>query len=97
MRNGDYWNGLEMQLTSYLTSDECDHGWFLAVRFSDSKTEVARTQALASRTRAASAATGFKLRSDWVDARWKKSASELNPNEPRTRESPPDPESEAEE
>jgi len=32
MTNGEYWNGLEEQLTSYLRSDRCEVGWFVAVR-----------------------------------------------------------------
>ncbi len=77
MQNGEYWNGLEAQLVSYLTSDECSRGWFLAVRFGDSKTQKERTIALPMRTREASEKSGFSLKSDWVDARPQKSASEL--------------------
>lgn len=81
MRNGDYWNGLELQLTSYLNSARCDRGWFLAVRLTDTALEAQRTVDLPARTRAASEATGFRLRSDWIDARPKKSASTLKPGE----------------
>lgn len=73
--NSAFWDGLETQLTTYLESDECTHGWFLAVRLHDTKLEIDRTRDLASRTAAAASETGFDLRSDWVDARQQETAS----------------------
>lgn len=92
MNNGDFWNGLEAQLTSYLTSDECDHGWFLAVRFGNTPVQVERTDTLRERTRDAADESGFAIRSDWVDARWKKSASNLEPGIDGTVTAADDPE-----
>jgi hypothetical protein len=77
MRNGKFWNGLDDQLTSYLTSDNGIEGWLLAIRLTDSKTEKTRTTELPARTKLASKNSGFKLHSQWVDARPKMSASEL--------------------
>lgn len=77
MTNTDYWDGLEKQLTSYLTSDQCDFGWFLAVRYDDKPVSITRTKDLAKRTAAAATATGFDLRAEWIDARRKASASNL--------------------
>ena len=77
MTNGEYWNGLEEQLTSYLRSDRCEVGWFVAVRLGDTATQKQRTMDLSVRTAAAAAATGFNLLSDWVDGRPKESASNL--------------------
>lgn len=81
MTNSDYWNGLERQLISYLNSDECDTGWFLAVRFGDTKIQKVRTDKLTARTSRVAEATGFRLSSTWIDARPKKSASKLEPND----------------
>lgn len=92
MQNGDYWNGLELQLVSYLSSAKCSRGWFLAVRFTDSRLQVQRTLDLQRRTRAASAATGFHLRSEWIDARPKRSASNLKPGEGESVSTAADPE-----
>lgn len=77
MTNSDYWDGLEKQLISYLVSDSCQRGWFLAVRYNDKPASVSRTKDLASRTVAAAEATGFTLWSDWIDARPKASASKI--------------------
>lgn len=77
MTNNDYWHGLEKQLTSYLTSDQCVFGWFLAVRYDDKPASVTRTNDLAGRTVSAAAETGFDLRAEWIDARPKASASNL--------------------
>lgn len=76
-KNGRFWDGLEHQLISYLESERCNSGWFLAVRLSDSKTEERRHAALASRTNALRKSTGFDLHSLAVDARRPKSASNL--------------------
>lgn len=75
MTNSDYWHGLETQLTSYLKSDQCQHGWFLAVRYDDRPVSKQRTKDLPTRTATAATASGFKLRSEWIDARPKASAS----------------------
>lgn len=77
MTNNDYWNGLEKQLTSYLTSDNCNFGWFLSVRYDDKPASITRTNDLAKRTASAAKETGFDLRAEWIDARPKASASNL--------------------
>lgn len=96
MQNGEFWNGLEAQLISYMTSDECDHGWFLAVRFADTPMQRARTTDLPGRTRALRESTGFRVNSDWIDARWKKSASNLKPGDAGAVPAADDPEFDAE-
>jgi hypothetical protein len=35
VHNGTFWNGLEAQLISYMKSDDCQNGWYLAVRNRD--------------------------------------------------------------
>jgi hypothetical protein len=92
MRNGSYWNGLENQLLSYMTSDQTRRGWFLAIRLTDSKTEKARTADLPARTQTVRIATGMDIRSSWVDARPKVSASNLETGGARTIETAEDPE-----
>lgn len=77
MSNGRFWHGLDAQLTDYMQSAECVKGWFLAVRFSSSRVEKERTTQLQPRTQALSTLTGFDLRSGWVDARPRMSASTL--------------------
>jgi hypothetical protein len=76
-RNGEFWNGLEHQLTSYLTSEQCSTGWFLAVRFTNSKTEESRHKNLSKRTTQARASTSFDLHSLAIDARKPISASNI--------------------
>jgi len=92
MKNGSYWNGLENQLISYMTSDQTNKGWFLAIRLTDSKTEKDRTRDLPERTRAAREASGMDVRSAWVDARPRISASNLENDGPQTLNSIDDPE-----
>lgn len=92
MRNGEFWNGLDHQLTSYLASDGCTKGWFLAIRLTDSKKEKEHTALLPARTKAAAQASGFDLRSSWVDARPKESASKLDGGEGIALHSDEDPE-----
>ncbi|GAA3533594.1 hypothetical protein GCM10022222_16150 [Amycolatopsis ultiminotia] len=77
MSNGKFWNGLENQLVSYMESAQCSSGWFLAVRFGDTKNQRERTAKLPARTSHAAHQTGFVIRSTWVDARRKDSASNL--------------------
>lgn len=92
MSNSDYWNGLERQLTSYLKSDNCNSGWFLAVRYRDTDMQHKRTVSLPSRTRRAAQLTGFLLESEWIDARPKLSASNLTDSDIESAESLKDPE-----
>lgn len=75
MRSNKFWQGFDVQLTSYLTSSGCNMGWYLAVRFSDSEVEQERTRDLPSHTQELVAQTGFDLKSQWIDARRKESAS----------------------
>lgn len=78
MRNGKFWNGLQDQLTSYMESAECNNGWFLAVRFANTLTETARTQALPQAVSDLRAETGLNIHFTLVDARPKQSASTLD-------------------
>ncbi len=75
--NGKFWNGLEFQLPSYLQSDDTDEGWFVAVRFSSTKDALLKVATLPRRVASTAEAVGKDLRSFVIDARPKKSASNL--------------------
>lgn len=77
MGNGKFWNGLDSQLMSYMSSAECTKGWFLAVQFSSSRTERDRKSRLSAETLRLCDSTGFDLMSGSVDARPPLSASNL--------------------
>lgn len=82
LSNSRFWNGLDAQLPSYLKSDAVRDGWFVAVRFTDSKTERDRATYLRERVLRASELHGRVFRSAMIDARPKASASKLNPDGP---------------
>jgi hypothetical protein len=73
--NGKFWNGLDRQLPSYLKSDDCPEGWFLAIRFRDTKASDRRMRELPHRVQLAATATGKDLRYMSIDGRPKVSAS----------------------
>ncbi|WP_143268603.1 hypothetical protein [Amycolatopsis vastitatis] len=75
--NGKFWEGLEHQLTSYMNSGECQNGWFLAVRFGNTKTQRDRCAKLAGATSVLARSTGFNIHSSIVDARPRASASNI--------------------
>jgi hypothetical protein len=97
INNGQFWNGLDHQLTSYMTSEKgCSSGWFLAIQLSSTKTELTRSAQLNARTRLAIDNSGFALKSMLVDARVKLSASNLDGG-PDWADAPPDSEFDGEE
>jgi hypothetical protein len=77
LHNGKFWNGLTSQLPSYLHSDQCSDGWFLAIQYRGSGTSSVRLQRLPTEVRRVADKTGKNLRLRNVDARRKPSASEL--------------------
>ncbi len=77
MHNGKFWNGLEAQLPSYLTSDSATHGWFLALQYRGTKSSVDRIRRLPSVVAVAASRTGMTLRSSVVDVRKPLSASNI--------------------
>ncbi|MFJ3489119.1 hypothetical protein [Leifsonia aquatica] len=78
VHNGKFWNGLEAQLPSYLTSDGATHGWFLALQYRDTKSSVDRVRRLPEVVTLAASRAGMTLRSSVVDVRKPASASNLN-------------------
>lgn len=85
LHNGKFWNGLEHQLTSYLKSDKCDVGRYVAIQYRDHrpKTDVGqRKLLLPKRTADLGTKLGLNLKSEHVDARKKLSASKLTGKTP---------------
>ncbi len=80
LHNGKFWNGLEKQLMSYLTQDQCDAGRYVAIQYRPHhpKSDVGRRQReLPRRTLALAQQLKLDLRSTYVDARRPLSASKL--------------------
>jgi hypothetical protein len=80
LHNGKFWHGLEQQLVSYLKSDRCDVGRFVAVQYRTHgpKTEVGRRRLrLATATATLASKLGLNLASAVVDGRRPKSASKI--------------------
>ena len=76
LHNGKFWNGLENQLPSYLTSDGSSEGWFVSVRYRDKKSADDRLKELPDRVDRLN--TDFrKVKFISIDARRKDSASKL--------------------
>lgn len=78
VHNGKFWNGLENQLPSYLCSDRCRDGWFVAIVYRDSPTCLKRVNSLPLRVAELNRATAdYEFRHAVVDARSKLSASNI--------------------
>lgn len=77
VHNGKFWNGLEAQLPSYMTSDEVSDGWFIAVQYRNNRSARNRIQELDNRVAQLAAARHLNLRYGVIDARPKESASKL--------------------
>lgn len=77
VHNGKFWNGLELQLPTYLDADQCTHGLFVAVHYRDTKPMLQRLRDLPGRVRKLQRESGKTVRHLVVDARRKASASKL--------------------
>lgn len=77
--NGRFWNGLEGQLPSYLTSDASSEGWFIAVRYRNNPASEQRMRELPQRVRQVEEKTGKSFHYGIVDARPPVSASNIEP------------------
>ena len=75
--NGRFWNGLTAQLPSYLQSDDCHDGWFVALRYRNNRASQVRMRELPGVVAQCAEATGKAIRYTAVDARPKNSASKL--------------------
>jgi hypothetical protein len=77
LHSGKFWSGLEQQLPSYLLSDDCDDGWYLAIRYRPKGTSVDWNRKLARILRTTAEATGKNLRLRMVNGMRKESASNI--------------------
>lgn len=78
VHNGKFWNGLEKQMTSYLRSDNCSKGWFLAIIYRSSPSSLNRVKDIPKELERIQAQhPNLQLRYFVVDARPKLSASNL--------------------
>lgn len=77
LHNGEFWGGLEAQLTSYLESDATRDGWLLAVRYRDEGVSKSRARELPGRVSNLNEQLGTRIDFSIVDARPKASASKL--------------------
>ena len=77
LHNGDFWNGLERQLPSYMVSDETSDGWLLAIRYRTGGVSKTRARELPRRVKALNDAGGMNVGFTLIDARPKRSASKL--------------------
>jgi hypothetical protein len=75
LHNGKFWDGLESQLPSYMKSDDVSEGWFLALRYNDSKTSQKREKELSKKVKAVGEKRHIDLNYQLIDARPKSSAS----------------------
>jgi len=67
--NGRFWNGLEQQLPSYLTSDDANEGWFLAIRYRNNRASQQRMNELPGRVARTAIRCGKTLKYRAIDGR----------------------------
>ena len=77
LRNGDFWNGLELQLPSYQKSDGTNAGWLLAIQYRSGGVSKARPLELRRRVDDLNKKLGVDVSFTVVDARPKASASKI--------------------
>jgi len=77
LHNGDFWNGLELQLPSYMTSDQTSSGFLLAVQYRSGGVSGTRAVQLQRRVDALNQDLEMDIRFGVVDARPKLSASKI--------------------
>jgi hypothetical protein len=77
LHNGKFWQGIQRQLPSYLNSDDCKDGWFMAIRYRDGEHWDERWRDLPEIARQIADEHGLRLRVDRIDARRPPSASKL--------------------
>lgn len=82
---GTFWNGLNDQLPSYLSSDDTDEGWLVAIQYRDAKSTTERLRRLPAEVRGAAQRTGKNLHYIAIDGRRPRSASKIrSPTAPTT-------------
>lgn len=77
LHNGTFWNGLNHQLPSYMTSDDATHGWFIAVQYRSNRGAIDRLKMLPAQVALIAQKTSKTFRYTAVDARRPLSASKI--------------------
>lgn len=77
LHNGRFWNGLTAQLPSYLHSDQCQNGWFIAIQYRNGGTSQEGLIQLPGEVYRVAKKTTKSLRFQNIDARPPQSASKL--------------------
>ena len=77
LHNGDFWNGLELQLPSYQKSDQTNAGWLLAIQYRSGGVSKTRSAELRTRVAALNKKLGTDIAFTVIDARPKVSASKI--------------------
>lgn len=77
LHNGDFWNGLEYQLPSYLKSDGTKAGWLVALRYRPGGVSKTRPIGLAKRVETLNGSLGYSIKFIVIDAQPKVSASKI--------------------
>jgi hypothetical protein len=67
--NGKFWNGLDNQLPSYLTSDDAEEGWFVAIRYRNNRASQQRMNELPGRVSRTAASINKTLNYVAIDGR----------------------------
>lgn len=77
LHNGEFWNGLERQLPSYMKSDQTSEGWLLAIRYRSAGVSTSRSRELTRRVERINEISGTSIGVTIIDARPKPSASKI--------------------
>ncbi len=75
LHNGKFWHGLSQQLPSYLGSDDCKLGWFIAIKYRDGGVSKDWEKRVSNVVATAALVHGCRLITANVDGRPKRSAS----------------------
>jgi hypothetical protein len=80
LTSGKFWQGLESQLPTYLTGDQCDLGWYIAVRYRPGGISKIRGPRLPAVIAKLQEESGITVNFDMIDATSKVSASKVKKN-----------------
>lgn len=83
LHNGDFWNGLEHQLPSYMKSDATKSGRLMALRYRSDGVSKTRPRELAKRIKSLNESLGTSIGVTVIDARPKASASRIGRSQKR--------------
>lgn len=75
LTSGEFWKGIETQLPTYLEGDDCDFGWYMAIKYKDTGISKTRGPRLPSIIAKLQKDSGKTVRFSLIDATPKLSAS----------------------